>query len=100
MMCIVTTKIKGKTVNKMYIDDLSRGIKYMIEVLKNYNAVSQIYNGFWKKGYDLYTKRYLNKKYIVITDLVTLELYCRGSKEVDTSFFVEMIKAMERNETF
>lgn len=84
----------------MYLDDLNSGIKYMMEVLDHYNMPNQIYNGFWKKCYDLYAKRYLNKKYIIITELITLELYCRGSKEIDTNFFVEMIKAMDKNETF
>ena len=100
MRCIVTTLTKGKVSNKMYFDDLDHGIGYMIQVLKNYNMIDKIYSGMWKKKYDVYANKYLYKEYTIITDHVTLVLYCRGSKEIDTHFFVEMIKAMEKYETF
>lgn len=100
MMCTVITKYRQKLSNKITFDSLNDGIKYMLQVLKNYNIVDKIYDGFWKKEYIPFNKRYVYKRYIVMTEFVSLELYTRGAREVDRSLFIDMIKAMEKDETF
>lgn len=97
--CRVDVYTNGKRTDYMYFSYIEHGIAFLIDFLNNFNAREQIYNGVWKKVYDVHVNKKLDKTYEINLGFIKLQLTTRGSKEIDKRQFEQLLKDID-NETF
>lgn len=98
MRCKVELRINDKLRNFIFLDDISKGVRYLYEMLKSYNATSLLHKGKWIKVYDLYANKKISKEYRIDFYNVSLRLITKGSKPYDRTLFKQLLKDID-NET-